>query len=268
MLTRRGVGAPAEVAQPDVTWVRGDILDAPSLTDAMRGAQTVVHLAAVTHSCRPGRYLDINVTGTQHVLQAAERAGAERFVHMSTRAIDPDGGAYSRSKYLAEQAVLASSLHTLVLRPAEVYGGGGRDPILSLARSLKRRPFVPVIGDGLYTLSPVHVDDVVTATVAAMTAEAAGGSVYTLAGPEFLTFLQLVSRLERLLGIEAPRKRVQVPAMAAQVALSLLCHLRIGRAVPDQIPRLRSKKSSEIGPAVRDLGFSPRLLEEGLAPLL
>jgi hypothetical protein len=59
-----------------------------------------------------------------------------------------------------------------------------------------------------------------------------------------------------------------VPPFAARAAITALGALRLVRAVPDQVPRLLLRKSADIGPAVHDLGFAPRPLEEGVAPLL
>src|SRR5258705_46856 len=86
-LAKRGQSVKGLVRQPNsgtpvgVEVVTGDLLDRPCLRDALRGAETVIHLAARVHQTRetapdPLReYRRVNVEGTQMLLEEARRAG-------------------------------------------------------------------------------------------------------------------------------------------------------------------------------------------------
>ena len=87
--------------------VDGDLADPVSLRGALDGVAAVVHLAALTHSRNPKRYDAVNVGGTRALL-ASTPASVQRFVLVSSRAVSPEGGAYSRSKLAAEAAVHAN----------------------------------------------------------------------------------------------------------------------------------------------------------------
>lgn len=255
------------VASSRANWVQADLLDSRSLERACRGARIVVHMAAMTHTARAADYFAVNVQGTANLIAAAEHAGAELFVQVSTRAIGAGGGAYSHSKEAAEAVVRESTLPWVVLRPAEVYGTGGHDPVLSLAKSLPTRSFVPILGDGSYELSPVCVQDVVGAIVNSVERSCARGQTYVLAGPETMSFTGLVERLEKMLML-SPRRRFRVPLWLARLLFTLGGRLGVGPYVPDQLPRLLLPKSSDITAAVRDLDYAPRTVEVGLRPLL
>jgi NADH dehydrogenase len=245
------------------TWVQGDLRDASAVAAALAGVDEVIHAAAVTHTTERTLYAAVNVQGTAHLVDAAAPRGLKRFVHVSTRAIGAAGGGYSHSKERAEARVTASGLPWVVLRPAEVYGGGGHDAVLDLVRTIEQRRFVLVPGHGRWRLSPVHVDDVVEALVRALDAEVAVGQVYTLAGPEELTLVQLVERIEAHLGV--PRRvRIHVPLVVARVGVELAALLGRGGVVRDQLPRLTLAKSADSSLAARELGFAPRRLEVGL----
>ena len=250
-------------ADGPIRWVEGDLLDAPSLSRACEGVERVLHMAALTHARRPTDYFRVNVEGTANLVRAAREAGTRRFVFVSTRAIGADGGPYSHSKQLAEEEVCRSGLEWIVLRPAEVYGGTGSDPILSMARSLQTKAVVPVLGSGSYELSPVHVEDVISAIVCALEHPDAVGNTYVLAGPETMSYLELVARMESVLGI-APRRRIHVPVALARLTIRAASFLGLGDYVPDQVPRLLLTKLSDSSAAARDLDFSPRSLEQGL----
>jgi NADH dehydrogenase len=259
---------PAETeTDSTIEWVQADLLDPPSLRRACQGVRALVHMAALTHAPRAAAYHEVNVRGTEQLLTAAAEAGVELLLYVSTRAVGESGGAYSHSKALAEECVRAGGLPWIIIRPAEVYGTGGRDPVLSLATSLRDRSFVPVLGDGSYALSPVHVQDTLAAIVRAVDLAEARGRTYVLAGPEELTYLELIERVERMLDLPR-RRRIHVPLCAARILFGTLGRMGIGPYVPDQIPRLLLAKSADITAARRDLDFQPRDLESGLRPLL
>ena len=105
--------------------VRADLTEPGSLAGASDGCDAILHLAALTHSNQAWRYESVNAGGTGNLLAVARQAGIRHFIHVSTRAIDAGGGAYSRSKLEAEALVRGSGIPWTILRPAEVYGAGG-----------------------------------------------------------------------------------------------------------------------------------------------
>ncbi len=160
VLSRRAT-APARTPGQ---WVQGDLADQATLARAVAcEPDAVVHMAAVTHTAKPREYEAVNVAGTANLIGALDGVSVTQFIYLSTRAVGAAGGAYAASKARAEDVVSGSALPWTILRPAEVYGSGGDDPILSLARGLQKKSFVPVLGDGSYTLCPVHAQDVVAA---------------------------------------------------------------------------------------------------------
>lgn len=251
-----------------VRWIRADICDPKSLERACRcEPQIVVHMAAATHSARTENYYDVNVQGTSNLIDALSTVTPSRFIYMSTRAIGYPGGAYAESKEKAEQVVRRSGLQWTILRPAEVYGSGGNDPILSLASDLRRRRFVPILGDGSYKLCPVLAEDVAEALIRAVEFVPESNMTYVLAGPQDFTYLELVRELERLQGLPR-RTQVRVPITVAKTLISGLALLGVGRFVPDQIPRLLLDKSNDSSAAKRDLQFEPKSLKYSLPVLL
>src|SRR5258708_23021385 len=77
--------------KPNYSFIQGDILDAPAVTAAMNGVDTVVHFSAEDHVDQsilgPGIFLQTNVIGTQVLLDAALKNGIKRFHHISTDAL-------------------------------------------------------------------------------------------------------------------------------------------------------------------------------------
>ena len=180
--------------------VAGDVAVAGPWQDAAAGADLVIHTAAVVSLRleRPDEVWAANVLGTAHVVDAAERAGASRFVHFSsvtTFGFDfPDGVderypvhttgvPYPDTKIASEQVVLQAHLDDRVpctiVRPGDVYGPGSRAWAVLPVESLKAHKLVLPRG-GIF--SPVHVDDLVRGVAAAAGADAGAGQVFTLSG--------------------------------------------------------------------------------------
>jgi nucleoside-diphosphate-sugar epimerase len=254
LVHRRPVGDTEET-------LTGDLADPSSLHDAVDGVTAVAHLAAVTHSRSPGQYFKVNVRGTQNLLDAALAGDVRRFLFLSTRAISPDGGAYSRSKHLAEQAVRACALEWTIVRMPELYGVGnseGVDRIIARARHGGR---IPVVGRGDDVLCPVHVDDAVPACARALEAPEAVRYTYTLAGA-CLTMRELVSLAADSFGRRPRVIRIPVPAVAVLGTLARVAPIPV---YPDQLARLRSPKPPLSPKAEADLLFRSRPLHDGLA---
>ena len=242
--------------------VRADLTRPDTLAGICTDCDQVLHLAAVTHANRKVLYDEVNAVGTLNLVAEARRAGIQRFTLVSTRAISPEGGAYSRSKIQAEEIVRASGLAWNILRPAEVYGVGG-EGISALIERCRQGRWVPVAGDGSPRLAPVYVDDVVNGFCRAMTAAGQGG-VYTLAGPEEMSYRELIVRVAA--HFHTRPRTICVPAVLLAVAARALALLPLDKPplYADQVARLFSPKSHNIESAFLAFGFTARPLEQGL----
>lgn len=246
---------------PDCERVSGELDNLDSLITATLRIDIVIHLAALTHSPNREDYFRVNAEGTKNLITACIRNKVSRFLYMSSGAAHPQGGAYSESKLAAERWVRESGLPWTILRPREVYGSGGKEGINQLIHWVRRLPIIPVIGNGLYSMRPVLIDDVVSATVEAVFKTGASGNCYDLAGPEDMTYVALVDRLSIYFGVR--RMKLFIPVFFVQAVANLLKAIHVNTLVPDQIPRLLCDKSSSKDSAI-PLDYCPRKLEEGL----
>jgi NADH dehydrogenase len=256
--------APASLP-PGWRSVRADVTRPESLAGVCTDCDQVLHMAAVTHSNRSDRYTEVNGLGTLNLVAEARRAGVQRFTLVSTRAISPAGGAYSRSKIQAEEIVLNSGLAWNILRPAEVYGTGGEGISMLIERCRQGR-WVPVAGDGSPRLAPIYLDDVIDGICRAVMAPGHGG-VHVLAGPEEMSYLQLIRRLAAF--FHTRPRTIGVPAGLLALAARALALLPLEKPplYADQVARLFSPKSHDTESAFLAFGFAARPLEQGLNAL-
>jgi uncharacterized protein YbjT (DUF2867 family) len=145
----------------------GDLTDPPSFRNAMRGVRTVVHLAASIRDQPRGSIEELNGIATWRMVQAAERAGVERFVFFSALDASTHHRArFFRAKALAEQAVDEAGLESIVFAPSIVYAPG--DPWLTLLERLALLPVVPVSGRGRALYQPIWAEDVADCVIAVL----------------------------------------------------------------------------------------------------
>src|SRR5215813_3914457 len=153
----------------------------------------VIHFAGVTHALDERRYWDVNLEGTVRLAEATRKNGCRRFVFISTRCATHGSGAYGESKLAAEQELQKFEWESLlIIRPAEIYGGGGKEGIDRMLAVARRWHVIPeLFGDSNLLFAPMHVDDFTKLTVQLIQQHDDGVRIETVCGPEDLNGLEL-----------------------------------------------------------------------------
>jgi NADH dehydrogenase len=247
----------------------GDLADPPSFRNAMRGVDTVVHLAASTRDQPRGSNEELAAIATWRMVQAAQRAGVERFVFFSVlSASEHHRCRLFRAKALAEQAVRESGMRTTVLAPSLVYAPGDR--WLTLVERLALLPVVLVSGRGKAVCQPIWAEDVADCAMAVLRGDrcrgdddgASGGASserYELAGPETLSYNDVIRTVLDAAGRERPLAHVPTPLVSRTLrALERIA----GESAPitwDEAELLEANLIAKDGTAdTRKLGVTPQ----------
>ena len=195
----------------------GDLADPPSFRNAMRGVDTVVHLAAAIRDQPRGSIEELGGIATWRMVQAAERAGAERFLFFSALCASTHSRArFLRAKALAEQAVREAGMRSVVFAPSLVYAPGDR--WLTLLERLALLPAMPVSGSGRALYQPIWAEDAAECVMAALRAPDTAGS-FELAGPQTLSHEQIVREVLRALRRNRPLVHLPTPVVARGLRL-------------------------------------------------
>ena len=264
------------LARAGVDLVTGDLADGAALHRGMDGVDAVVHGAAmyevgIPPSRRPAMFA-ANVTGTEHVLEAALDVGVRRVAYISTVAVfgntqgqvvdetytrtGPFTSYYEETKVQAHEIALqlaARGLPVSIAQPGGVYGPGDTSGMGGLMRDFVRGrlPFVPFADTGL---NFVHVEDVARGIVLVLDRGQVGQS-YVLG--EIARVADAFAALARITDRDLPRLRLPYAL------------LQLGSLVR---PGLREVVTSSKGVtfwasdarAKSELGYSSRPLEAGL----
>jgi len=243
----------------------GEMSDARTRRQALRGVQTVIHLAAAIRDQPAARVEELNGLATARLLQAAEDSGVERFVFFSAiGATEFQRTRFFRAKALAERAVSESELPSTVFKPSIVYDR--EDPWVTLMRRLALLPALPLMGRADAAYEPIWARDVAECVVAELDREEAGNRRYELAGPERLTYEEMARVIAW--SIDRRRSTVHVPANLVRLGLN-----GVRRVVGDaafatweEAELMEVPMVSERGTAdAKSLGVAPRRMANVLA---
>jgi nucleoside-diphosphate-sugar epimerase len=220
--------------------VVGDLTDPAALGAAVDGCRYVFHCAAlVSDWAAPREIARVNVTGTRELLTAARDAGVARLIHLSStdvygypgdREVDESRTPsrfrnwYAQTKLAAElevrrvadasgPATNASSMETVILRPATVYGPGSREVVLEIARAIRNRNMV-LIGGGRAVAGLCFVENLVDLALIAMTHDDAPGQAFNATDGIATTWREFVDALAD--GLGSPRVRWSIPFRLAE----------------------------------------------------
>jgi NADH dehydrogenase len=207
-LTRRD--APADPLAARIERAELQFRDRVALRRALAGAEVVYNTYWVRFEHGETTFARA-VANTRALLEEAREAGVGAVVHVSVTKPAPDSPlAYFRGKAQVEADVAASGLPYAIVRPTLVFGP--RDILVNnIAWALRRGPLFPVAGDGAYEVQPVSVEDV--ARICADAGAAPTGAIVDAAGPERLTYVELVRLVAAAIGsrcriVHWPRERV------------------------------------------------------------
>jgi len=290
-------GEHPELAPLSVEQVRGDLADREALLKAARGCDIVFHVAARAGIWGSlGEFMQANVDGTRHVIDACRAHGITRLVYTSSPSVvfdgaDVEGGDeslpyparfeafYPRTKMLAELLVLEANspgLATVSLRPHLIWGPGDNHlvpRILAMARAGRLRR----IGKRDCLVDTVYVDNAARAHLNAADrlgrGSSAAGRAYFISNGEPVPLWEMVNRI--LAAADLPPVTATVSPQLAYVA-GIVCEglwktLRLAGEPP--MTRFVARELAtahwfDISAARRDLGYVPEIsIEEGLRRL-
>jgi len=270
-------------ADPGLDVVQGDVGEPGPWQEHTSGAELVVHTAAVVgFGGDHDHFWRVNTLGTRNALDAAARAGARRFVHVSSVVVfgidypegadeswpvRPTGAPYTDSKVAAEQVVLSAHsdgrIPCTIVRPGDVYGPGSDPWLVRPLNAIKSGPFA--IPDGIVT--PVYIDDLVEGILLAAASPQAEGQIFTLTDGTKVDNRRFLEPHHRWLGKSGPRI---VPAPLLKAATwPVAAVARLRGAYTDLTPATMEYFTRTSGYSIEKarevLGYSPSVsLEEGM----
>jgi nucleoside-diphosphate-sugar epimerase len=218
----------------------GDILDEPSLKNAVRGKDAVIHLAANFDFYPKDVNLlyRVNVGGSRSLLNACVEAGVKRFVYCSTAEVigpvrDPPANEetelrpqydYSKSKVIVEtlirEATKRTGIEHVIVRPTGIVGPEDTYVGFQTMKAIDDGAIPVIPGDGLKRISFIHVDDVVSGLILALKTKSGVNDTFILCPDGQLSYIETFCVIADQLGVKPPKLRI--PGFAAKISIGLL----------------------------------------------
>lgn len=276
----RNADHPFLLPHPNIQFVKGDVMDKPSLLRAMKNCHEVYHTAAMAKMwCKNEQdFYDVNVVGTRNVLECALQSGINKVVHTSTCGVwgptlnlpvgedDPRAVgfpiSYERTKYLAELEVkeyVKRGLDVVIVNPSRVYGDGPITDSNTVSKMVSGYVngtwhFIP--GDGNAIANYVFVDDVVSGQIAAMQ-HGRSGERYILGG-EDISFNGFFHALQQITGKKRRLYKIPLSLIKAYSIVELFKTKLFGITpffLPEFADRLRFNQQYKSEKAIKELNY-------------
>jgi uncharacterized protein YbjT (DUF2867 family) len=204
--------------------VTGDALTGAGLDAAMDGIDVAYYLIHSMEGPAGGAFPDQERRAAQHFARAAEAAGVRRIVYLG--GLVPQDGAVSRhlaSRLAVEEALLGAAPESIALRASIVIGARSRS-FRFLVRLIERLPVLALPAWRDNRTQPVDGRDVLAYLLRSATAPAAlSGRSWDIAGPDVMTYEELIVRIADAMLVDRPRVGLgfTLTAVASQVAAAV-----------------------------------------------
>ena len=281
-----------ELEQLGAHQIQGDLADKDAVVTAVRGMDTVFHVAA-----KPGiwgaypTYYQVNVTGTENVIQACQASGQARLIHTSSPSVVFDDkdmenadesvpypdvylAPYPETKAIAEQKVVRAAgkgLPVMILRPHLIWGPGDNHlvpGIINRARRLK------IIGRTDDLVDTIYVDNAADAHILAAEALASrpelSGNIYFISQDEPVSKWKMANAFLAAAGLPPIRGHVSAKTAYAVGWVCEQLYRILGIQSDPPMTRFAAKELAtshwfDISRSKQDLGYTPKIsTDEGL----
>ena len=251
-----------------VEQVEGDVARLDSFENSLRGCQAVINLVGIIREfpLRGITFEKLHVQATANMLAAAQTAGIRRYLQMSALGTRSDARSnYHISKYRAEELVRASPLEWTILRPSLIFGP--KDAFINmLAGQLRHAPIMPVMGNGLYRLQPIHADDVARCFALSLELSETIGQCFELCGDNRLRYIDLLDTIATVMGKPTPVKP-RAPLGLMKLIIPVMQHIPQFPITSDQLQMLLEENICD-DCWQKTFRFKPRDFKEGIRDYL
>jgi uncharacterized protein YbjT (DUF2867 family) len=258
---------PRQAEDDNVKQIAANAHDERSVEAAVAGADGVVNAVSLYVEHGSDTFHSVHVEAAARIASVARRVGAKRLVHISGIGADAASPSpYIRSRGEGEAAVQTAFPGAVIIRPAVMFA---RDDgfLTTILRLLRILPAYPIFDDGRTRLQPAYADDVAAAITQVLRQSKKPSPIYELAGPRVYSYEELLRTIARTAGLRPMLMRMPFVFWDAVAGLAEI--LPRPPLTRNQVELMQiDTTASDNLPGFRELGISPRSLEEELEAML
>lgn len=222
--------------------IQGDISNVNLYTEYLKDCDLIIHAAAITHSFNKKKYYEINYNASKKLIDKAKELNVNSFIYISSNTANSENGAYSDSKFLAEQYLQKTLNNWQIFRISEIFGGNNKEGIEKLIRTTLTKNYILCPKNIPSKFSPIYVEDAVKLIHKNIFLNQQRNEIIVINGHEQFTYKEIILLIERLRNKSL--KIIEIPknVLFLIMRISRIIPFNIG-IVPDQIKRLYGQKT-------------------------
>lgn len=264
-------GSEDKIRRPtDCDLMAGDVEVIGDLVNLLKNCEAVIYTVGILREYRNSgvTFEALQYRGVVRLAEAAKACRVKRLLLMSANGIKANGTPYQATKFRAEQHALNSGMDVTVFRPSVVFG----EPhgTIEIATQLYRdmiAPPLPAIGffnafgpnKGEFAMSPVHAVDVADAFASALEDPSTIGNTYTLAGPEELTWREMLRRVAKAAGRN--KWILPMPVELMKLLAAVFDRIPAFPVTRDQLTMLAEGNTGDASEIAAVIGRAPRAFD-------
>ncbi len=224
-LQREGHGVRGFARRPDrvtldIPVVGGDAVTGTGLAEALEGIEVAYFLIHSMEHADADSFSTREATAAERFADAASAAGVRRIVYLGGPVPDGPRSAHLSSRLAVEEILLGAVPDSVAFRASIVIGARSRS-FRFLVRLVERLPVMALPAWRENRTRPIDERDVIASLVAGATSDIVSGMALDIAGPDVVSYGELISRIADLLLVDRPSvrfKRLTVTPIASRVA--------------------------------------------------
>lgn len=242
--------------------VQGDVTDLVSLSGLMDGCDAACNFVGIILEVGRATFERIHVEACKNLLEEAKRARVRRFLHISALGTSEEPvSRYFKTKWEAEQLIKKSGLPYVILRPSLVFGP--EDKFFNMLKPFIKLPIMAVVGSGKTRFQPIWVEDVASCVLQGLEKEEVVNRVIQIAGPEVMTFDEILDIMSAVL--KSRPLKVHIPVPLVQPGAWLMERLLTQPLVTtDQLKMLQVDNITDTTEMLKYFKVEHKSLREGL----
>ena len=256
---------PQSSGNPNITYVKGDVLDLDSLVKATEGIDTVYYFIHMMGPQKEQERFDVlDRQAVNNMVRACQINGVRRIIHLTgIRARGEKLSHHLESRKEVEDIIRNSGIGYTIFRASVIIGrGGAAFEILDAA--VRKLPIIPVFNWGKVEVQPIDIEDVVRYLVECLDKKETINKCYDIGCSEVFTYKELMHQCAKEFGL----KRIFVRIPGSWNWLSAMVLGKIAHVNPNVvywlIESLQNNMVCESSDLKEIFGFEPISFEESI----
>ncbi|HEY6643795.1 SDR family oxidoreductase [Povalibacter sp.] len=227
--------------------------------ERLAGFDAVINAVGIIREQGDQTFDALHTRAPRGLFAACAHVGISKVIQISALGAPSGVTPYFASKHAADEFLASLPVAWTIVYPSLVYGTEGASA--QLFETLASLPLIPLPGEGLQRLQPVHIDDVVAAIVAAVSSQSVGHQRIALVGPEAFSLRDYLATLRRSMELGRPHF-IHVPMPLVRAAASAATRTGVGLLDRNTLTMLNAGNVADAGAIERLLQRPPRSADE------